>query len=92
MRKTILLTLCSIATTAVADRAPPLEEVLVTATRKEHLLLTYSGSVTRLEAPTIAYVGATHHAELLNQAAGAFIQRGSGQESLTALTASRCAR
>jgi iron complex outermembrane receptor protein len=85
MRKTILLTLCSIATTAVADRAPPLEEVLVTATRKEHLLLTYSGSVTRLEAPTIAYVGATHHAELLNQAAGAFIQRGSGQESLTAL-------
>ncbi len=85
IRIILALTAGCIATTAVADSAAPLGEVLVTATRREHSLLTYAGSVTRLEAPTIAHVGATHHAELLNQAAGAFIQRGSGQESLTAL-------
>jgi outer membrane receptor protein involved in Fe transport len=70
---------------ATAEPAPTLGEVIVTATRQEQSLLAYAGSVTRLSASEVDLTGATHHAELLNRAPGAFIQRGSGQESLTAL-------
>jgi iron complex outermembrane recepter protein len=62
-----------------------LEEVIVTATRSPVSLSSYPGSATRIEADTTALVGATHASELVNRAAGAMIQRGSGQESLTAL-------
>ena len=65
--------------------AATLEEVVVTATRSPVALATYAGSATRIESGTVALVGATHSSELLNRAAGAMIQRGSGQESLTAL-------
>ena len=64
---------------------PELGEVIVTATRADMQLLDYPGSVTRLGAGEVKAVAATHHAELINRAPGAFIQRGSGQESLTAL-------
>jgi outer membrane receptor protein involved in Fe transport len=81
--------LCLLATAARAGAPPaeatPLAEVTVTATRQAQALLTYAGSATRLGPSTVAMVRATHHAELLNRAAGTFIQRGSGQESLTAL-------
>jgi outer membrane receptor protein involved in Fe transport len=85
MRNVIALSLCCAAGSAAGDPVTRLDEVTVTATRSEQALLTYAGSVTRVEAPTIVAVGATHHAELLNRAPGAYIQRGSGQESLTAL-------
>ncbi len=65
--------------------AATLEEVIVTATRSPESLASYPGSATRIEGDTVALVGATHAAELVNRAAGAMIQRGSGQESLTAL-------
>ncbi len=65
--------------------AATLEDVIVTATRSPVALASYSGSVTRIEASRSGLVGATHSSELLNRAAGALIQRGSGQESLTAL-------
>jgi outer membrane receptor protein involved in Fe transport len=65
--------------------AATLEEVVVTATRSPVALATYAGSATRIESATVALVGATHSSELVNRAAGAMIQRGSGQESLTAL-------
>ncbi|MGH8242338.1 MAG: TonB-dependent receptor [Steroidobacteraceae bacterium] len=65
--------------------AATLEEVIVTATRSPLALASYPGSVTRIEATASGLVGATHSSELLNRAAGAMIQRGSGQESLTAL-------
>jgi iron complex outermembrane receptor protein len=81
---TLLCTAAATATVA-AETAPTLGEVVVTATRKEQLLLTYAGSVTRFDASQINWTGATHHSELINTAPGAFIQRGSGQESLTAL-------
>ena len=72
-------------TALAADPGPLLGEVTVTATRREESMLTFAGSVTRFDAVDIAAVGATHHSELMNRAPGAFIQRGSGQESLTAL-------
>ncbi len=62
-----------------------LEEVIVTATRSPIALASYPGSATRISADAVTLVGATHSVELLNRAAGAMIQRGSGQESLTAL-------
>jgi outer membrane receptor protein involved in Fe transport len=62
-----------------------LEEVIVTATRSPVALLDYPGSATRIGTATIELIGATHSSETLNRAPGAMIQRGSGQESLTAL-------
>ena len=70
---------------ALPTPALALEEVIVTATRSPVSLADYPGSATRVAADTIELTGATHSAELLNRAAGAMIQRGSGEESLTAL-------
>jgi outer membrane receptor protein involved in Fe transport len=68
-----------------AARAERLDEVIVTATRRPTALIDHPGSVSRLAPDTVALTGATHGSELLNRAPGAMIQRGSGQESLTAL-------
>ena len=81
-RRTIAL-LASLA--ALPAGAETLEEVIVTATRSPVALATYPGSATRIDAAAAALVGATHASELVNRAAGAMIQRGSGEESLTAL-------
>ncbi|MGH8129552.1 MAG: TonB-dependent receptor [Steroidobacteraceae bacterium] len=62
-----------------------LEEVIVTATRTAVALADYPGSATRIVAESLELTGATYSAELLNRAPGTMIQRGSGQESLTAL-------
>jgi len=75
----------SLPAAAVTESTPTLGEITVTALRKEQSLLSYAGSVTRMDAQAIAWTGATHQSELINQAPGAFIQRGSGAESLTAL-------
>lgn len=72
-------------TAAGPGGAAELGEVLVTATRVDAALLDYPGSATRLAGGDIGRIAATHHAEVLNRVPGAFIQRGSGQESLTAL-------
>ena len=81
-RRTIAL-LASLVALPVG--AETLEEVIVTATRSPVALATYPGSATRIDATATALVGATHASELVNRAAGAMIQRGSGEESLTAL-------
>ncbi|MGQ0383770.1 MAG: TonB-dependent receptor [Gammaproteobacteria bacterium] len=68
-----------------AAAAAELDEIVVTATRSRVALLDHAGSATRVGADDILLAGATHSSELLNRAPGAMIQRGSGQESLTAL-------
>jgi len=70
---------------AVSAAAETLDDVIVTATRSPVALENYAGSATRIDAATTALIGATHASELVNRAAGAMIQRGSGEESLTAL-------
>ena len=70
---------------ALPASAATLEEVIVTATRSPVALASYPGSATRIAADVSELVGATHSSELVNRVAGAMIQRGSGQESLTAL-------
>jgi len=70
---------------APAATGAALEEVVVTATRSPVALAHYAGSATRIGAEAVELAGATHVSELVNRAAGAMIQRGSGEESLTAL-------
>ncbi len=48
-------------------------------------MLDFPGSATRIGVAMVQLSGATHSSELLNRAPGTMIQRGSGQESLTAL-------
>src|SRR5262245_32671319 len=70
---------------APSVHAAKLEEVVGTATRSPVALKTYAGSATRIAGGDVTLVGATHSSELVNRAPGAMIQRGSGEESLTAL-------
>jgi len=62
-----------------------LTEVTVTGSRLPEERLEFAGSITRLDQQTVDLIGANHHSELLNRIAGVQIQRGSGQESLTAI-------
>ncbi len=68
-----------------AIAAGPLEEIIVTATRRPEPALQVPLSIGQVGPETIRLVDPTHHAELLNRIAGVMIQRGSGQESLTAI-------
>ena len=79
------LCILAYAAATAAEPAPPLEPVTVTALREGRPLAGFAGSATRLSAAEVSLTGATHHAELLNRVPGVMIQRGSGQESLTAL-------
>jgi len=71
-----------ICAAAVADAV---DEVVVTATRHAQQLRDYPGGISLVDASSVALVGSTHNSELINRAAGAMIQRNSGQESLTAI-------
>ena len=64
---------------------PVLEEIVVSATRRPVPALETPLSLDRLGGESISLVGATHHSEILNRVPGVMIQRGSGQESLTAI-------
>ena len=68
-----------------ASAAEPVAEVVVTATRRAEQLRDYAGSISIVSDESIAMVGSTHHSETINRAAGAMIQRNSGEESLTAI-------
>jgi iron complex outermembrane recepter protein len=68
----------------VGDVRAPLE-IVVTASREARDALTSPASVTRLDDDDLAELGAKHQADALNRAAGVYIQRGSGAESLGAI-------
>jgi outer membrane receptor protein involved in Fe transport len=63
----------------------PLEEIVVTATRRPAIALDTPLSLDVVGREAIELVGSTHHSETMNRIAGVMIQRGSGQESLTAI-------
>jgi iron complex outermembrane recepter protein len=65
--------------------ATALEEIVVTAVRQPVAQLSIPLSLGSVNRDAIVLVGSTHHAEILNRTPGAMIQRGSGQESLTAI-------
>lgn len=60
-------------------------EIVVTADREAREALTSPASVTRLGTEDLAELGTKHQADALNRAAGVYIQRGSGAESLGAI-------
>lgn len=70
---------------AATIAAEQVDEVVVTATRRAEQLRDYAGSISLVGDDAVAMVGSTHHSEIINRAAGAMIQRNSGEESLTAI-------
>ena len=79
--------LIALAAAPVALGAAPehLEEIVVTAARRPVPMLQTPLSISRIGAEDIVLTGATHSSEVLNRVPGVMIQRGSGQESLTAI-------
>lgn len=70
---------------AAAPVADPLAEVVVTATRRPQARLDVPASLTRVGPGEFGRLDTGHAEEALNRVAGVLIQRGSGQESLTAI-------
>jgi iron complex outermembrane receptor protein len=68
-----------------AAESAGLEEIVVTAARRQVPALHTPLSIGRVGADDLLLVGATHSSEVLNRIPGVMIQRGSGQESLTAI-------
>lgn len=66
-------------------RAQSLQEIVVTSTREPARLIEVDANLGVVDQRDIALVGPTHHSETFNRVAGVMIQRGSGQESLTAI-------
>ncbi len=69
----------------VAAQPDTLDEIVVTATRRPQSRLEVAASLTRLEAGPFGRLETGHAEESLNRVAGVLVQRGSGQESLTAI-------
>jgi outer membrane receptor protein involved in Fe transport len=63
-----------------ADIAGGLEEIVVTAQRRQETWLTRPGNAQRLGAQALREANARHPHELFTRAAGAWVMRGSGQE------------
>ena len=67
------------------DNGEALEEVLVLGVSSLQQRLGDSGSISVIDAQTIRDVAGTHPSEVLNRVPGVWVNRGSGQEHLTAL-------
>lgn len=80
-----LLVACAPAPSVAAASSQALEEIVVTATRRPSPALATPLSLGSVDRDALRLLGPTHHAEALNRLPGVMIQRGSGQESLTAI-------
>ncbi len=82
---------CVLLALAAALAAPPVlragepDEVVVTASKRAQARLDVTASITAIDDDALRLLGASHASEALNRIAGVMIQRGSGQESLTAV-------
>jgi iron complex outermembrane recepter protein len=86
MRKLLVLAAwLPIGSWAAEPETQVAEDVVVTATRQPITVNVAPASVTRLDGHDFSAVGAKHQADLLNSAAGVYVQRGSGSESLAAI-------
>jgi outer membrane receptor protein involved in Fe transport len=74
-----------VVATSSAAATPALEEIVVTATRQPSSALATPLSLSSVDRDALLLLGSTHHSEALNRLPGVMIQRGSGQESLTAI-------
>jgi outer membrane receptor protein involved in Fe transport len=88
LRRAAWLASCGLAAlplSAAPARGTGLEEIVVTAQRQAVATIVTPLSIGRVGADSIRLVGATHSSEILNRVPGTLVQRGSGQESLTAI-------
>jgi outer membrane receptor protein involved in Fe transport len=67
------------------DAQNPIAEIVVTAQRRAQSTLDLAGNIQRLDGQQIREIAPQHAHELMNNVAGAWIVRGSGQEHLTAI-------
>ena len=68
-----------------ADPAPAMEQVIVTATQQDENTLDLAMGVSVLDREDLETVRAVHINQAFQRVSGAWISRGNGQESLTAL-------
>jgi len=66
-------------------QAPELDEIIVTSHRREQTVLSQAGNIDRVDSKTLEWISAQHIHEVMNQIAGAWVVRGSGQEHQTAI-------
>ncbi len=85
MRLGLLCGVLLAAPASAGDATDSLSEVVVTATRVERSPLDVAGSVSRIDSAMLETATGRHQADALNNIPGVNIQRGSGQESLTAI-------
>ncbi len=71
--------------TSTTGLATELDEIVVTSQRRDASHWLHKGNIDRISQSRIRQEGHQHISELLVQVAGAWINRGSGQEHLTAL-------
>ena len=82
---TLLAALPNTANAANTAHEDLLTEVIVSSYRHARPRLDYAGNIARVTAERIGWTGHHHPGELLDQVAGAWIVRGSGQDHQTAL-------
>jgi outer membrane receptor protein involved in Fe transport len=81
----LFLALAALPNAAGAEGDELLTEIVVSSHRYARARLDYSGSVERVGTDSIEWTGHHHVGELLDQIAGTWIVRGSGQDHQTAL-------
>lgn len=83
----LLVALASCCTTpiVIADSDVVLDDLVVTGTRSETPLLDLAGNTGKISEEEIDLVRADHITEVINRLPGVMVQRGNGQEHLTAI-------
>ncbi len=81
----IILSAASAASGAQAAEPVLLDELVVTSTGTETPHATHAGNISRIGERDIKLLSPDHPSEAVNRAPGTFVQRGSGQEHLTAI-------
>ncbi|PHS70036.1 MAG: TonB-dependent receptor [Methylophaga sp.] len=81
----IALTGVSTLSAVQAETSLELDELVVTGTRSETSLLDLAGNTGKINEAEIDLVRADHIEEIINRVSGVMIQRGNGQEHLTAI-------
>ncbi|MDF1589794.1 MAG: TonB-dependent receptor [Gammaproteobacteria bacterium] len=80
-----MLALTSATSFVQAESNVALNDLVVTGTRSETALLDLAGNTSKISEQQIDFVRADHITEVINRLPGVMVQRGNGQEHLTAI-------
>ncbi len=81
----VIVTICAIAGASTATADSVIDEIVVTSTRTPAQLISNIGNISVFDRSAIEEVSHIHIYELMTRAAGVWIGRGSGQESLPSI-------